>query len=313
MKYFVTLFISMLLLTGCDDGDLITENFVFGNATVQKCSTSNILYKINGAESLILNTPDTSFPNTETAINTPRVIPISASTSIIYKKFATTTTASAICDAPTIPVLEEWIVSGGTVEITTKKIFNTAGTTVVAYNHDIVFKNITFVTPNKQIVYDAYIFGSYRTEIIDLNFDYTLATTQNCPGNNVIFKINGTNALLLDIDPTLFANTVTPVGSPRAGVINGTTNKVIYRVYSGNLNTNFFCSAIAPSNPTLTEEWVAENGVAATSGEIRVETVAVGATFKHTITLYKTTFKKGILTYIYPTNDNFVFGEYITM
>jgi hypothetical protein len=312
MKYFLTLFISVLLLTGCDDGDLITENFVFENATVQKCSNSNVLYKINDVEALIFNTPETNFPNTETLLNEPRIVTIGGSTSLTYRKFATTTSTSNICDTPTIPVLEEWTVSGGTVQITTSQIFDTNGI-VVAYNHNIIFKNITFVTPNKQIVYDSYTFGNYRTEIIDLDFDYDLATTQKCGGNNLIFKFNGSNALLLDVDPTLFANVVTPVGSPRTRLINTTTNKVVYRVYNGSLNTNFFCAAITPSTPTLLEEWVAQNGVAATSGEIRVVTVAVGATFKHTITLYKTTFKKGVLTYIYPTSNNFVFGDYITM
>jgi hypothetical protein len=314
MKYFLTLFISVLLLTGCDDGNLITENFVFENATVQKCSTSNVLYKINDVEALIFNTPETNFPNTETVINTPRVVSIGGTTSLTYRKFATTTSTSNICDTPTIPVLEEWIVTGGTVEITTTKIFDINGTTVVAYNHNIVFKNITFITADKQIVYDSYTFGNYRTEIVNLNFDYSLATTQNCGGNNLIFKYNGANALLLDVDPSLFTNAVTPIGSPRTALINTTTNKVIYRVYNGSLNTNFFCAAITPSTPTLTEEWIAQDGVAGTSGIISVETVAIDAThFKHTITLYKTTFKKGILTYIYPANDNFVFGEYITM
>ena len=312
MKYFLTIFISVLLLTSCDDGNLITENFVFENATVQKCSDSNILYKINDVEALIFNTPETNFPNTETVAGTPRVVSIGGATSLIYRKFATNTSTNNICNTPTIPVLEEWTVTGGTVEITTTKITDTNGI-IVAYNHNIVFKNITFVTPDKQIVYDSYTFGSYRTEITNLNFDYSLATTQNCGGNNLIFKYNNNNALLLDVDATLFTNTVTPIGSPRTALINTTTNKVVYRVYNGSLNTNFFCAAITPTTPTLTEEWIAEDGVAATSGIISVETVAIDAThFKHTITLYKTTFKKGILTYIYPTSDNFVFGEYIT-
>lgn len=312
MKYFLTLFISVLLLTGCDDGNLITENFVFETATIQKCADSNILYKINDQEALILNTPETSFPNTETAIDTPRIVAIGGTTSLTYKKFSERTSTNNICNTPTIPVLEEWTVSGGTIEITTNKIADTNGV-IVAYNHNIVFKNITFVTPDKQIVYDSYVFGNYRTEIVNLNFDYSLATTQNCGGNNLIFKYNNTNALLLDVDATLFANVVTPIGSPRTALINTTTNKIIYRVYNGSLNTNFFCAAITPSTPTLTKEWIAEDGVAGTSGIISVETVAVGATFKHTITLYKTTFKNGIQTYIYPTNDNFVFGDYITM
>ncbi|WP_134345813.1 hypothetical protein [Flavobacterium psychrophilum] len=307
MKYFLAIIISVLLLSSCDDGNLITENFVFENATVQKCSDSNVLYKINGAEALIFKSLDTYFENIEQV----KTYSISGNANLIYRKFATTTSTNNICNTPTIPVLEEWAVTGGTVQITTTKILDSNRTTVVAYTHNIVFKNITFTTPSKQIVYDTYVFGNYRTEVVDLHFAYDLITTQNCGGSNLILKYNNNNALLLDVDATLFPNST--VGSPRTRVINSTTNKVVYRVYNGSLNTNFFCSAITPSTPNLTEEWIAQNGVEGASGEIRVVTVAIDAThFKHTITLYKTTFKKGVLTYIFPTSDNFIFGTYIT-
>ncbi|GAQ49927.1 TPA: hypothetical protein ACT5CK_000075 [Flavobacterium psychrophilum] len=307
MKYFLAIIISVLLLSSCDDGNLITENFVFENATVQKCSDSNVLYKINGAEALIFKSLDIYFENIEQV----KTYSISGNANLIYRKFATTTSTNNICNTPTIPVLEEWTVTGGTVQITTTKILDSNRTTVVAYTHNIVFKNITFTTPSKQIVYDTYVFGNYRTEVVDLHFGYDLITTQNCGGSNLILKYNNNNALLLDVDATLFPNST--VGSPRTRVINSTTNKVVYRVYNGSLNTNFFCSAITPSTPNLTEEWIAQNGVEGASGEIRVVTVAIDAThFKHTITLYKTTFKKGVLTYIFPTSDNFIFGTYIT-
>lgn len=313
MKYFVVLFISFLALTGCDDGDLIESNFDFEDETIQKCADANVLYKINGQESLVLNIPETYFPNEETAVDTPRVVPVSGSTSITYRKYDEDTNSTNICGTPTLTVLEEWTVSGGTVEITTSKVFGTDGTTVIAYTHNIVFKNVTFVAPDKQIVYDSYTFGGYKTDIIDLDFDYTASTMQSCPGNNLIFKYNVNNALLFDVDPTLFQNAET-AGTPRTRLINTTTNKVVYRVYSGSLNANYFCAAITPATPTLTEEWVAEDGVDATSGIIKVETVAIDPThFKHTITLYNTTFKKGIYTYSPAPGGDYLFGEYITV
>ncbi|WP_300570086.1 hypothetical protein, partial [Flavobacterium sp.] len=243
----------------------------------------------------------------------PRVVNIAGSTSITYRKYSANTNTTNICGTPTLTVLEEWTVSGGTVEITTTKVFGTDGTTIIAYNHNIVFKNITFVAPDKQIVYDSYSFGGYKTDVIDLDFDYATSVMQDCGGNGFIFKYNVNNALLLDIDPTLFQNEETLPGVPRTALINTTTNKVVYRVYSGSLNANYFCLAITPATPTLTEEWVAEDGVDATSGIIKVETVAIDPThFKHTISLYKTTFKKGIYTYSPAPNGDYVFGEYIT-
>lgn len=305
MKYFLSLLVSFLVLTGCDDGDIIEETFNFANATVQKCASSSVLYKISDNEALVLNTPETTFPNAEGT----QTIPVSGTTSILYKKYGTTTTSENICGTPTLPVVEEWFVTGGSIEVISTKIFDTTNPTeVIAYNHKITFKNITFTAPTKQVVYANYEFGNYRTEVIDLAFDYDTAITQTCPGNNLIFKFNNTNALLLDVDPALFDHTI---GTKTALI--STTNKVTYRVYNGSLNTNFFCSAIPPTSPTLTEEWIAEDGVTSTSGIIKVETtVDSPTTYKHVIKLYNTTFKKGVKTYSPAPGDDYIFGEWIT-
>ncbi|MDI9310755.1 MAG: hypothetical protein QM535_11110 [Limnohabitans sp.] len=304
MKNFWTLLVSLIILSSCNDGNLIEETFNFSNATVQKCTSSNILYKISDKEALILNTPDTNFQNKEQTQN----IPVNGATSIVYKKFSSNTNTNEICATPSIPVIETWNVVGGTLQIISTKIMNPANTSIVGYNHKITFKNITFIAPNKQVVYDSYEFGSYRTDVIDLGFDYSSAATQKCSSNNLIFKYNNNNALLLDIsNPTLFNHTL----GTKAQVID-TNNKVIYRVYNGSLNSNFFCSAITPSTPSLTEEWIAQDGVAVTSGEIRVETVQSGSQYKHTIKLYNTTFKKGVLEYNPAPNAEYVFGDYLT-
>lgn len=305
MKYILSLLVSFLIVTGCDDGDIIEETFNFQNATLQKCTSSSVLYKISDNEALILNTPEETFPNEEGT----QTIPVSGSTSIIYKKYGTTTTSENICGTPTLPVTEEWFVNGGSLEVISTKIYDTTNPTeVIAYNHKITFKNITFIAPTKQVVYANYEFGNYRTEVIDLAFDYTTAATQTCTGNNLVFKYNNSNALLLDIDPALFDHTL----GTKTALISA-TNKVIYRVYNGSLNNNFFCSAIPPTSPTLTEEWVAEDGVAVTSGIIKVETTQETlTTYKHVIKLYNTTFKKGVQSYNPTPGADFLFGELIT-
>ncbi len=314
MKYFWTVLLSLMIITSCDDGDIIEETFNFESATVQKCSNSNILYKINDKEALIFNAPETYFSNevqTETYT-------IGSSNSIMYRKFASTTSTSNICDTPTLQVVDEWNAIGGTIEIVSTEILN--GTAVVAYNHNITFKNVTFQAPNKQVVYDSYFYGSYRTDVIDLDFDYTTPVeVLDCDNNNnLIFKYNQNNVLLFDIDKaSLFQNSVTTPGNPRTALINTTNNKVIYRVYSGGLNQAYFCSAITPSTPTLTEEWIADNGVDNVSGIIKVVTEATSDPnkFKHTIYLYKTTFRKGFQYYNPSVNipdGNYLFGIYYT-
>jgi hypothetical protein len=317
MKYYLGLFISLFLLAGCDDGDLITENFNFSTVQVQKCTTSNSLYKLNAIEALILNIDETNFPNITTAANTPTVISITATGVIQYRKYSGSVNAASICDspAPSNPVvLEEWNVSGGKIEITTTEVFDATGTTVIAYNHNIVFKNINFIYEDKQIAYDTYDFGDYRTQVIILPFNFASANTIKCTTNNLIFRYSDKEVLLLDIDPTLFLNEATAVGVPREKLIDNATNKVIYRVYNGSLNANFFCSSITPTSPLLSEEWIAENGIDSTSGIIKVETVALDlTTYEHTIKLYKTNFKNGIKQYSPAPNGDYIFGTYRTI
>ena len=303
MKYFLTILFSLFLFCSCNDGNLIEETFDFASASVQKCSTTNSLYKISGKEALVFNTPETNFPNSEGTLS----IAVGGDTNILYKKFSSTTSTNEICGTPTISVIEEWNVVGGTVTITSTKIFDAANTKVVAYNHKITFKNITFITPTKQVVYDSYEFGSYITNVIDLNFNYTTAITQTCTGNNLIFKYSGSNVLLFDVDATLFDHTL----GTKTKLIDS-NNKVVYRIYNGSLNSNFFCAAIPPSTPSITEEWIAQNGVSTTSGIIKVETVLSGTQYKHTIKLYNTTFKKGINDYNPAPNADYTFGELIT-
>jgi hypothetical protein len=311
MRYFLIFLISQFLLISCDDGDIIEDTFNFTNATVQKCSTSSVFYKINDKEALVLSTPETSFPNEEGTQN----LTINSSNIVVYKKFSSSTNATNICSTPTLTVTEEWNVTGGTIEIITTKILDTNDPNkVVGYNHLITFKNMTFNAPDREIVYDKYEFGSYRTDVVDLKFDYTAAIMQNCASNDLLFKYNnnGTtnkyNALLLNIDPTLYNHQT--VGTKTA-LIN-TTNKITYRVYSGDLNSNFFCQAIPPSSPTLTEEWTAQDGVTDISGIIVVETTQqTTTTYRHVIKLRKTVFKKGVLTYSPNPDGDYNFGEII--
>lgn len=312
MKYFWTLLFSLIIITSCDDGDIIEDTFNFESATVQKCSNSNVLYKINDKEALIFNAPEDYFSNqVQTEYYT-----IGSGNSIQYRKFASATSVSNICETPTLQIVTEWNAIGGTIKIESTEILNATGTKVVAYNHNITFENVTFQASDKQVVYDSYFYGNFRTEVIDLDFDYVSPSeVLSCTSNNLIFKYNNNNALLFDVKKSdLFPNAVTTPGTPRTALINTTTNKVVYRVYSSGLNNTFFCNAIPPSTPTLMEEWVADNGVVDVSGIIKVvtETTSTPNQFKHTIYLYKTTFRKGFQYYSPNPDGDYLFGTYLT-
>jgi hypothetical protein len=104
----------------------------------------------------------------------------------------------------------------------------------------------------------------------------------------------------LNIDPTLIANEVTPLNTPRIGLISSTTNSLTYRLFSGGVLTNsYFCNLVTPTTPSI-NQWNAVAGVSNTSGIISPTTTTSGPnTFKHTITK-KVTFKRG--------NDDFFTG-----
>jgi hypothetical protein len=301
----------LLILFSCSDGDLITQDFSFGLAEVKKCASTSTLFKINAQQALILNIAESNFPNVETALNTPRIVNVAAGTSIQYRKYSGNVTSASICDspAPSNPtVQEEWNVIGGTIEITTKKVLDSNNIVIIGYNHNIVFRNVTFVGAGKQIAYETYDFGNYRTSVIVLPFNFATSSLLTC-STNLKYKYNDKEALLLQIDPTIFSKD----NSSKSVLIDGSNCSVSYRIYNGSLNASFFCTAIPPVAPALVEEWIAVNGVATLSGIVKVEnTIIVGTPnhFKHVIKFYKTTFKKGVQTYNPAVTDDYFFGEF---
>ncbi len=132
------------------------------------------------------------------------------------------------------------------------------------------------------------------------SFDFSSVAASQCIGANASFFIYYTNereALFLQIPATNFPNIITPINTPR--IVNITSsNKVIYRVYNGNVTSTNICSAIPPVSPIVVEEWNA------TSGVIEIETFANRQTnettgqsfitgYTHTIKLVNTLFIKG--------------------
>ena len=113
------------------------------------------------------------------------------------------------------------------------------------------------------IVFNSCDDGNLTQEVI--SFD--TATTQSCSTNNIIYKIKGQEALLIQIPSSSFTNEPTTVGSPTIIDINS-TNRVVYRFYNGTISSSMFCETIPPSSPTVTDEWIA------TAGKIQITTTA---------------------------------------
>lgn len=173
MKKVFGILLGVLLLTACDDGDLVLESFNFSNASIQKCSDKTVLFKTSGDELLLLDIPASNFPNEVTPDNQPRIVTISGTNKVLYRKYSGNVSSSAICSVipPASPgVVSEWnATSGGTIQIVTTEKTTIDPVTnlpvLTGYNHQIKFLNIQFVSTDNTFVYEEYLFGTYTTSL----------------------------------------------------------------------------------------------------------------------------------------------------
>ncbi|MFV8367238.1 hypothetical protein [Flavobacterium sp. XS1P27] len=312
MKRVVSLLVFALLLNGCDDGDLIQEDISFEDVATQNCTTNNIIYKLKDTEALILEVVGFTFP-TETK---SQELDISASNRVLYRFYNGAVTSSTICETipPATPiVVDQWTTSGGKIVINTTavKTTNTTdnSTKITGYNHNITFKNITFVKSNGTQVYETFPFGDYVISATPLPFAFN-KTLEQCSSSKQLYDYNSSEALILDIDPALIVNEATPLNTPRTGLISDTKNKLTYRLFSGLLTGAYFCNTTFPATPAVSEEWIAVAGVANESGIVEVTTTTLGTGFKHTVVLKKAKMKKGSSDFI--LGDNYIYGELLT-
>lgn len=100
--------------------------------------------------------------------------------------------------------------------------------------------------------------GDLIIETIDFN-DISIsfcesATTVN---STLFFKTNTTEALVLELQSGLLKNEVSP--ETIVSTIPG-QSQLIYRTFSENVASNYFCDAVPPVIPTVSDEFEAEKG-----------------------------------------------------
>ncbi len=324
MKRFLGLLACVFAVNGCDDGDLTLETIDFEDATTESCDTNGIIYKLKEKESLSFIIPQTAFVNEPTDLTDPtkpELIDIDNSKyRVVYRFYNGTVAADNICDIipPALPIVtDQWIATSGKIQIITTAVKSTNtienSTRITGYNHNIVFKNITFDKGNGTQVYETFPFGDYVTKPtnnIAFGFDKVV---EQCPISKQIYNYVGGEALTIDnIDPSLIVNTETPLNTPRTALIGSINNKVAYRLYSDGVVTPiYFCNTTIPALPLISEEWNAVNGVAGVSGIIEVTTIKSGtAAFKHTIVIKNATLKKGNSEF--RLGDSYIYGEFLT-
>lgn len=309
MRKFACLLLFALLLNGCDDGDITVDTIDFDEVTATSCDpkTNQLIYKLKSQEALLLQMPDGTLENEPTAVGTPNTFSINNNNfRLFYRSYDGTVATSNICDLipPTTPkIINEWFAKSGTIEIrtTAQTTLNetTGATTISGYTHNIIITNLTYSVESLDVTQPRIVFGDFKTTIDTedrLNLTFTKQVKQCTDDKKQVYVYNENSAMTIDnIDPLLIQNVATPANQPRISVLGATTNKLLYRVYTGGvLSDGFFCTTTTPTTPTLKETWAAVNGVVNESGIIEVTTTTdAPGIFKHTFRLRNTSLIKG--------------------
>jgi hypothetical protein len=147
-------------------------------------------------------------------------------------------------------------------------------------------------------------------------FDFSDATASSCE-SGIIYKVNGSEVLMLNLAETNFVNSETPDDDPRIVNINS-TNGMIYRKYNGPVtNANaLLCQNPGASTPVIAEEWIANGGTIEISTNENTDdhdddplTPNIVTGYTHTIFLRSISFSRGDETIIITDNE---FGDYVT-
>lgn len=308
--------LAMVLIMGCDDGDMTFQTFNFNNVEPASCETG-IIYKINGNEALVLDIDLVNFSNVATPEGEPRTVNIATTgaNTVRYYRYGGEVSGSAICN-PTLaqPPVETWVANGGTLTIRTDPNYNDENDenepVLTGYTHTIHIVSLSFSRNDETIIIQDNVFGDYVTDLeYVFNFDDENLQIERCEtGNTDRLYITSQNEVLrMDLDPSLFVNVVTAPGEdPRVQVLDG--NELRLDIYANsNYSDAHTCDPdSAVPNPERTGIWKA------VSGTVQVTTTSpVAGQYDHQIKLVNVTFQNIQETDEEFTRDNYMLPPYI--
>lgn len=131
-------------------------------------------------------------------------------------------------------------------------------------------------------------------DLTQVSFDFDASVADKCGSGTpdfFIYKIQDQRALIIQLPENSFENEISAdkTTPPLTLTINNTTNRLIYREYSGTVTSNTMCSTVPVSNPIVTAERAATSGtITITTTALKSEPDANGATkiegYLHTLT-----------------------------
>lgn len=85
------------------------------------------------------------------------------------------------------------------------------------------------------------------------SFDFEGKAINNCGNELVLFKLNESEVLILETGINNTSNVF--FTTARENQEYNLNDKIIYRIFNDNINTDYFCQDIPPSTPIVNKEW----------------------------------------------------------
>ncbi|WP_156169027.1 hypothetical protein [Kordia jejudonensis] len=103
--------------------------------------------------------------------------------------------------------------------------------------------------------------GDLALEEIDFTSDAAVSACDLEAGVTLLFKIDDTEALILEIPSTLIVNTITEDEEPREGNLTNTSVNAYYRGFNTTVTSSYFCDQLPPVDVEVNLEYTANNGI----------------------------------------------------
>ncbi len=290
MKRIVAFCCLSVLLTACDDGDMVFESLNFDEVAVQKCADDELYFKIKSGELLLVDftrpissTQKGSWLEPNAELDRRISPPENAAIKIYYRTYDAAINNNVICSVvpPANPkVTSEYtsVPGGGIFYTRTMTPAVNQGIVNVSYAYTIEFENITLTDGTSEIKYTNFPFGTYVYETTRMNF--SIPNIVYCEGEHALSGHNAINdyfkwQLPIDFEFPTTAHTQLINLSPDL--------QFKYIVYNQNLSNISACDDI---NLPIKEEWIASEG------SIQLETQVSSTGQRHLIRIVNARFEK---------------------
>ncbi|RDI14540.1 hypothetical protein [Flavobacterium sp. AG291] len=306
MKKIFCLVATLILIAGCDDGDMGYKTFDFTDVDPVSCTnnvddvsaTTETYYKITGTEGLILiiakgTLINATNPDPNTGENLPRIITLGTANTLTYYDFVSKPTGT-LCTKSDIPAAKEngiWTGQGTLSVLTLPNIDKDTGK-LLGYRHTITLENISFNQGDEKITIVNSEFGDIDKDF-DFDFDFIQEGTdvpnvESCTNNSkLIYTRKAERTLSLDLAnfDTLFDN---EVETDTIELEGNTEDIVLFNIYKSTATSANICNqgSQVPSLPIQKWQMI--------GGQVLITTTETGGLYNHDIYLKDAVFRNNL-------------------